>query len=105
MDLPTNFMFRNQLCSCIAFIDNSSIPCYVYVELQEAGLIAEFGKEITVKTDFEKRLPKKDDYPALIEIRQSIFEAIKCLPDFVAAHHKKEPLEHAHPNSFIHRAG
>lgn len=101
MDLSTNFLFRNKLSSCLVFIDSSSTPCYVFVELQDAGLIAEFGEEITVKTDFEKRLPKKDDYPALIELRQSIFVAIKFLPDFVAAHHKMELLENGSSNSFI----
>ena len=105
MDLPTNFLFRNKLCRCLVFIDSSATPCYVFVELLDAGLIAEFGEEITLKTDFEKRLPKQDDYPALIEIRQSIFEAIKFLPDFVTAHHKIEQWESSNPESFLHDNG
>ncbi|MFL5811475.1 MAG: hypothetical protein ACJ749_18265 [Flavisolibacter sp.] len=47
-------------------------------------LIHEFGEEISVKTDFEKRLPKKDDYPALILLREAIFIAVKYLPEFLA---------------------
>lgn len=77
----------------MVYIDSASDPCYVFAELRDAELIAEFGEEITVKTDFEIRLPKQDDYPALTEIRQSIFAAVKFLPEFVAAHQKLELLE------------
>ncbi|MBC7947760.1 MAG: hypothetical protein H7Y42_07760 [Chitinophagaceae bacterium] len=102
MDLPIEFLFRNKRSSCIVFIDSSASPCYVFAELIDADLIAEFGKEITVKTDFNQRLPKQDDYPALIEIRQIIFTAVKRLPDFVAAHHKIELLERRTPVFLSH---
>ena len=92
MDLPINFLFRNKVFSCIVFIDNSSNPCYVFAELKDVELIAEFGEDITVKTDFNQRLPKQDDYPALVETRESIFTAIKTLPEFETAQHKIELL-------------
>lgn len=99
MELPVEFLFRDKQYNCIAFIDNSSSPFYIFADLQDAALIAEFGKEITVKTDFEKRLPKKDDYPSLVEIRQSIFMAVKLLPEFAAARYKLELRKKANSES------
>lgn len=105
MDLPIEFQFRNKQFTCIVFIDSSSSPCYIFAELQDADLIAEFGNEITVKTDFKIRLSKKDDYPALAEVRQSIFMAVKRLPEFTLAYYKIEGLKKVNPRSFIHPDG
>ena len=60
------------------------MPCYLFIDLQDNELIEEFGKEITIKTYFEMRLPKQTDYPALTFLRDAIFESIKVLPEFMA---------------------
>ncbi len=77
------FTFRNKEYSCNVCIDNSEYPCYVFVTLDDTSLINEFGEEITLKTDAEKTLPRNDDYPELIELRRSIFNVVKMLPEFI----------------------
>ncbi|HVE60745.1 MAG TPA: hypothetical protein VNA26_02935, partial [Chitinophagaceae bacterium] len=61
---------------------------YIFVLLISPEIIKEFGDEISIKTDCEKLLPKKDDYPQLVRLRQSIFDAIKIIPEFLAAKEK-----------------
>jgi hypothetical protein len=82
MGLQVPFTYRNKDSVCTIYIDNSSIPAYVFVDLHDQDLIAEFGKEIVIKTNFENRLSKKDDYPALVTLRDAIFDAIKGVPEF-----------------------
>ena len=97
MNTTIEFIFRNKQYSCLVYVDNSSSPYYAFVELQDDILIAEFGNDIS-------RLPKKDDYPALVEIRESIFIAIKDLPEFIAAPNKRELLLKGSPGSFEQHA-
>jgi hypothetical protein len=52
--------------------------------LKDHDLTHEFGEEITIKTDFERRLQQKDDYPALVVHRHVIFDAIKVMPELMA---------------------
>ena len=88
MNSNVQFSFRNKVYSCTIFIDSSEDPCYVFVILLDHNLINEFGDEITIKTDCEKRLPKRDDYAQLVELREAIFDSVKTIPEFIAA--KKE---------------
>lgn len=92
MDLTIQFIFRNKLYSCIVCIDSSEYPCFVFVTLTDKELISEFGDDITIKTDCEKLLPKRDDYAELIELRQSIFDVTKMIPEFIAAKRKMKLL-------------
>ena len=85
MSTPLQFRFRNKACHCIIYIDTTSPPCFIFIELLDRELVSEFGKEVTIKTDFKQRLPKKDDYPALISLRQAIFNALTKIPDFLNA--------------------
>jgi hypothetical protein len=84
MGLQVHFRLRNRPHTCTIYIDSSASPCYLFVCLDDQELIHEFGEEITVKTDFNLRLPKKDDYPALVVLRDAIFNAVKELPEFSA---------------------
>lgn len=84
MDLHVAFSFRNKQSLCNVFIDSSATPCYVFIDLKDRELIQEFGEEITIKTDFDIRLPKQDDYPALIALRDAIFISLTELPAFIA---------------------
>jgi hypothetical protein len=84
MGLLVPFIFRNKAFMCAIYMDSSEIPCYLFIDLKDQELIHEFGEEITVKTDFEKRLPTKDDYPALILLKEAILDAAKHLPEFLA---------------------
>jgi hypothetical protein len=84
MGLHVPFIFRNKPSSCTVYIDSSATPRYLFIELKDQGLIDEFGADITVKTDFERRLPKQDDCPELVALREVIFHAIKHLPEFLA---------------------
>lgn len=85
MDTPVLFRFRNKGFRCFTYIDNTNPPSFIFIELLDQELVREFGEEVTIKTDFEKRLPKKDDYPALISLRQAIFDALSTIPEFLIA--------------------
>lgn len=66
-------------------IDDSEFPCLVFVIVRDKELIDEFGDEITLKTDFEKLLPQKDDHPAINAIREDIFAIAKNTTPFLNA--------------------
>ncbi len=83
MELEVQFTFRKESYLCTAFVDVSEYPCYIFVLLRQRNLIQEFGDEISIKNDFEILLPKKDDYPELMELRQAIFNAIRAKPAFM----------------------
>jgi hypothetical protein len=84
MQLNLQFTFRNKGHTCKIYIDSTAHPCYIFVILTDKELIKEFGDEITIKTDCEKRLPKRDDYSELVELRESIFKTVKVMPEFMA---------------------
>jgi hypothetical protein len=67
----------------------------------DKSLIKEFGDEITIKTDCKQRLPKKDDYPELIELRQAIFDAAKTTPAFLAAKERMTFLLSQSPTNYV----
>jgi hypothetical protein len=54
------------------------------VLLKDKDLIEEFGEDITIKTDGDIRLAKKDDYPKLAALRQTLFDVIKTTPTFLS---------------------
>lgn len=85
MHNSVSFSFRNAIYHCRVFIDSTMEPYYVFIDLLDKELIEMFGPEVTIKTDFEQRLPKRDDYPALVELRQAIFNAITAIPEFISA--------------------
>lgn len=82
MDFELSFFFRNIARSCLAYLDASEEPCYVFVQLTDPALIEEFGDEVTIKTDLVQRLPRKDDYEELVALRQAIFNSLKEDPRF-----------------------
>lgn len=90
MDFELPFVFRDKNWVCTACIDASEDPCYVFIQLKDRLLIEEFGDEVTVKTDLEKRLPKKDDYGELLYLRQSLFDALKDHPRFRGARRQRQ---------------
>jgi hypothetical protein len=84
MGLLVPFIFRNKASVCTIHINSSATPCYIFIDLKDEELIHEFGEEISIETDFERRLPKQDDCPALVVLRDVIFDAVKLLPEFMA---------------------
>jgi hypothetical protein len=83
MPFILSFTFRNKAYGCEFFIDNSPVPCFIFVLLKEKDLINKFGEDISIKTDGENRLARKDDYPELAALRQGLFDAIKTTPTFL----------------------
>ena len=53
--------------------------------LIDKELIKEFGVDITIQTDCVNIVPRIDDYPELIELREAIFDEFKTTPEFIAA--------------------
>lgn len=85
MDFQFSFVFRSKSRLAHAFIDYNEEPYFIFTILLDKELIEEFSDEITIKTDFNKVLPKKDDStPGLVELRQSIFDSIKETEEFKA---------------------
>ena len=85
MDFKVQFLFRGTYYSAISYLSFDEDPCFIFVSLEGDELIKEFGEEISIKTDCEKVLPKKDSYPELEELRHAIFEAVKQTPLFELA--------------------
>jgi hypothetical protein len=79
------FSYQGAMWLCSALIDCSDDPCYIFVTLYDRQLINQFGDEITIKTDFNGLLPKKDDTPELVMLRQAIFDAVQPTPEFIRA--------------------
>ena len=88
MEINVIFTFRNKAYSCTILIDSSAEPYYVFVDLLDTELLAIFGADLTIKTDFVRSLSGSDDADQLIEIRQVIFDTIKTMPEFIAAKSK-----------------
>lgn len=79
----SEFYFRGRRFGCELFIDNTDSPCYVFVILHDAELIAEFGKDVTLKTDLQRLLPRRDDMPDLVALRMALFKAVRKTGPFV----------------------
>jgi hypothetical protein len=88
------FLFRDKQYTCEVYIDNSEVPCIIYSRLEDKDLIDEFGEDIVVKTDLVKRLPKKDDYPQLVILRQALFDVVKTSGEFKNAKKKYGLIDH-----------
>ena len=93
MDALINFCFREKSYQGEVFVEDSEFPCLVFVILRQQELQKEFGEEITVKTDFETLLPKKDDYPALVELRKTVLATVKNTERFISAKKKWQDLK------------
>ncbi|HYF33371.1 MAG TPA: hypothetical protein VD993_19735 [Chitinophagaceae bacterium] len=92
MEIHVEFWFRGMQHSCIALVDSSEYPCYIFIMLNGPGLISEFGDEITIATDGKKRLPGKGDHAALAELSQAILNVIKEAAEFRAVEIKMRIL-------------
>jgi hypothetical protein len=90
MEETVQFLYKEKLYPCEAYIDYTEFPCFVFIILSDKGLVQEFGDEITIKTDLEKVLPRKDDYPELVELRKAIFDSVKYTGRFLQI--KQNPL-------------
>ena len=102
MDINREFTFRDKLYGCDTYIDSSIDPCFVFVELQDTELIAKFGKELTLKTDFEKLLPFGDRDPEFNELREAIFSTLQVHPEFIHAKLKREAHNLVHQFNQAH---
>jgi len=85
MDAPIKFLFRKKWYKGEMFVEDSEFPCFVFVIVRDRELVEEFGDEISLKTDFESLLPKKDDYPKIKELREAIFSMAKDTNIFLKA--------------------
>ncbi len=97
MDTVVKFLFRGKLHKCEAFIDTTAEPCLIFCLFNDKELVAEFGDEVTIKTDYKQLLPKKDDYTELVELRQAIFNTVKNMKEFqllsVRLMQQRQPLQ------------
>ena len=84
MEIHVQFLFRAMEYSCTAIIDSSQYPCYIFTTLESPALYSEFGNDVTIATNGKKRLDRQDDFAALVELRQAMFNAIEKVPEFLA---------------------
>ena len=92
MDLTIPFHYKNKVYQASVFFSFDEEPCFIFVTLDNKELVKEFGEEITIKTDCRTVLPRKDDYPELKELRQSIFNSVKNTRAFELAKVQYENL-------------
>jgi len=89
MGLKIPFLFRKKSYTCTVFIDISDDPCFIFILLNDVGLVKEFGEDVTIKTDCVQILAKADDYAELVELRQAIFDIVKGTPEFMVVKRKR----------------
>ena len=82
------FFFRGRRFGCELFIDDAEFPCYVFAILHDAELIGEFGKDITLKTDLQRLLPRRDDMPDVLALRKALFQALQKTAVFLQKNEK-----------------
>ena len=82
LNFPLQFEFRHIHYSCVAFVEQSEWPVLIFFVLKDKELIEQFGDEIIIKTDFHTSLPKKEDFPELVELKQNLWFALKRHPQF-----------------------
>lgn len=88
MEVYREFTFKGQLFSCDICIDDSPDPGFIFVELWDTELSNVFGREFSIRTNFEQLLAFEDDLPEsleLIELKLTIFNSICTTPDFTHA--------------------
>jgi hypothetical protein len=78
MDFDFSFVFRDKLRYAHAYIDYKEKPYFIFTIILDSELVEEFSQEVTIKTDFNKVLPKADDIvKGMVELRQAMFDVIK----------------------------
>jgi hypothetical protein len=99
MNAPIEFLFREKLYKGEMFVDYSEYPCLIFVIVRDKELAEEFGDEITLKTDFVNLLPKKDDYPETMILREAIFSVARYTAVFLAAKEEYQTMKLPAPNN------
>jgi hypothetical protein len=89
MDCFVYYTFRGKVCAARAFFSFEQEPYFIFLWLFDSALINEFGDEISIKTDLEKVLSRKNDYKGLMELEEAIFAALKKEPAFIAERVRK----------------
>ena len=89
MEVKSLFVYRERVYDCEIFTDISPDPCFIFIVLNDPGLIARFGTDLIIKTDYEKVLPLNNDHDELAELRQAIFNAIITFPEIINARLRK----------------
>ncbi|GAA4330543.1 hypothetical protein [Flaviaesturariibacter amylovorans] len=81
--LALPFMLHGTRYSCDAHIDATEFPCLVFVCFYHPDLLAVYGNEITVKTDFDFLLLRTDECIELTTVRQAILDALQRQPEWM----------------------
>lgn len=94
MDCFFRYTYRGSIRSARAFFSFEEEPCFIFLWLYDSDLVDEFGDEISIKTDLESVLPRRNDYKKLVELELAIFAALKEEPAFLYEKSKKLPCSY-----------
>lgn len=83
MDCFFYFYFRGSKCGARAFFSFERNPYFIFLWLYDSELVLEFSDEISIKTDLEQVLPRKNDYASLVDLELTLFEALQKEPEFI----------------------
>jgi hypothetical protein len=83
------FIFRERVSTGQVCIGCAEDPAFILIVLKDKRLVAEFGKDVTIMTDFISLVARRNDTAELSELRQAIFGALKYHPLFVKEATKK----------------
>jgi hypothetical protein len=83
------FIFREKLCTGEISVTSPNDTFFFLIALKDRSLAAEFGKDVTIMTDFISLVGRKNDVDGMTELKQSIFAALKFHPSFVQAAAKR----------------
>ncbi len=89
MDCFVYYTYRGKGCAARAFFSFEQEPFYIFLWLYDSELINEFGDEISIKTNLETVLPRKNDYKELVELEEAIFAVLKNEPTFLSERAKR----------------
>lgn len=92
--METTFRFNGQTYTCTFEIDNANDPCFIFTTLQHNALIKRFGAEVSIKTDFTDLLPFDEGDNELDELRLSILDSIRSIPQVITAKMKLQAYNH-----------
>ncbi len=94
LEVKVVFCFRDRAYSCMAYVDNSEDPCYLFVILLDDELIAEFGSDVTIEIDcVSPFLRTGHAYVELCKLQQAIFDGFKNTSEYILVQEKMGMLK------------
>jgi hypothetical protein len=83
MGYQFSFPFRNTTYPASVLFSFEEEPYFLMTTLLDAGLVNEFGENLSIKTDGDAVLPHPGETPATSQLKSAVFDHLKKTPAFV----------------------